>query len=39
MRSDKLGYNASIEVYEHKYYQYADNIYSITNMPMPHNYF
>ena len=24
MRSDKLGYNAPIEVYDHKYYRYAD---------------
>lgn len=34
MRSDKLGYNAPIEVYEHKYYRYADRNYSIMNMPM-----
>ena len=34
MRSDKLGYNAPIEVYDHKYYRYADRDYSITNMPM-----
>lgn len=34
MRSDKLGYNAPIEVYDHKYYRYADNEYSITNMPL-----
>ena len=25
MRSDKLGYNAPIEVYDHKYYRYADS--------------
>lgn len=37
MRSDKLGYNAPIEVYEHKYYRYADPDYSIMNMPMSHN--
>lgn len=37
MRSDKLGYNAPIEVYEHKYYRYADADYSITNMPMSQN--
>lgn len=37
MRSDKLGYNAPIEVYEHKYYRYADPKYSITNMPMSQN--
>ncbi|MBR5898070.1 MAG: WYL domain-containing protein [Muribaculaceae bacterium] len=37
MRSDKLGYNAPIEVYDHKYYRYADAEYSITNMPMSQN--
>ena len=37
MRSDKLGYNAPIEVYEHKYYRYADKDYSITDMPMSQN--
>lgn len=30
MRSDKLGYNAPIEVYENKYYRYEDPDYSIT---------
>ncbi len=34
MRSDKLGYNAPIEVYDHKFYRYADANYSITNMPL-----
>lgn len=34
MRSDKLGYNAPIEVAERKYYFYADDNYSITNAPM-----
>lgn len=34
MRSDKLGYNAPIEVYEHKYYRYSDPDYSITDLPM-----
>ena len=29
MRSDKLGYNAPIEVYDQKYYRYADQNYSI----------
>lgn len=29
MRSDKLGYNAPIEVYENKYYRYANPDYSI----------
>ena len=37
MRSDKLGYNAPIEVYEHKYYRYSEPDYSITNMPMSQN--
>lgn len=29
MRSNKLGYNAPIEVYDQKYYRYADPYYSI----------
>lgn len=29
MRSDKLGYNAPIEVYNNKYYRYSDPDYSI----------
>lgn len=29
MRSDKLSYNAPIEVYDNKYYRYADSDYSI----------
>ncbi len=37
MRSDKLGYNAPIEVYDHKYYRYADKDYSITEMPLSQN--
>ena len=37
MRSDKLGYNAPIEVYDHKYYRYAEEGYSIMNMPMSQN--
>lgn len=37
MRSDKLGYNAPIEVYDHKYYRYADPDYSIINMPLSQN--
>ena len=37
MRSDKLGYNAPIEVYEQKYYRYADKDFSITNMPLSQN--
>lgn len=34
MRSDKLGYNAPIEVYDNKYYRYADPDYSITDIPL-----
>ena len=34
MRSDKLGYNAPIEVYEKKYYHYADPDFSITDIPL-----
>ena len=34
MRSDKLGYNAPIEVYDRIYYRYADSNYSITKMPL-----
>ena len=34
MRSDKLGYYAPIEVYDNKYYRYADPDYSITNTPV-----
>ena len=34
MRSDKLGYNAPIEVYDRIYYRYADPNYSITEMPL-----
>lgn len=30
MRSDKLGYNAPIEVYDNKFYRYADPDYSIS---------
>lgn len=37
MRSDKLGYNAPIEVFDHKFYRYADPDYSISNMPMSQN--
>lgn len=37
MRSDKLGYNAPIEVYDHKFYRYSDKNYSIFNMPMSAN--
>ncbi len=34
MRSEKLGYNAPIVVYENKYYIYDDPDYSITNTPL-----
>lgn len=34
MRSEKLGYNAPIVVYEGKYYKYEDEDYSITNTPL-----
>jgi len=37
MRSDKLGYNAPIEVYERKYYRYAEEDYSIKNIPVTDN--
>lgn len=37
MRSDKLGYNAPIEVYDHKYYRYSDPNFSITDMPLTQN--
>ena len=37
MRSEKLGYNAPIEVYENKYYRYSDPDFSITEMPLSHN--
>lgn len=34
MRSEKLGYNAPIEVYERKYYRYSEPDYSITQIPL-----
>lgn len=37
MRSDKLGYNAPIVVYNKKYYRYEDYNYSITNIPLTEN--
>lgn len=37
MRSDKLGYNAPIEVYEKKFYRYSESNYSITNIPVTDN--
>ncbi|NLR91446.1 helix-turn-helix transcriptional regulator [Flammeovirga agarivorans] len=37
MRSDKLGYNAPIVVYNKKYYKYEDDNYSIMNIPLNEN--
>ncbi len=34
MRSDKLGYNAPIEVYDNKFYRYEDPDYSINDSPI-----
>ncbi|MCL1938284.1 MAG: WYL domain-containing protein [Candidatus Azobacteroides sp.] len=34
MRSEKLGYNAPISVYDNKYYRYDDPDYSITHTPL-----
>lgn len=34
LRSDKLGYNAPIEVFERKYYRYTVPNYSINNIPL-----
>ena len=34
MRSEKLGYNGPIVVYDNKYYKYEDEDYSITNTPL-----
>ena len=34
MRSEKLGYNAPIVVYDNKYYKYEDSDYSIINTPL-----
>lgn len=34
MRSEKLGYNAPIEVYEKKFYRYTDEEFTITNIPL-----
>ena len=34
MRSEKLGYNAPIVVYDKKYYKYEDEEFSITNIPL-----
>jgi len=37
MRSDKLGYNAPIVVYDKKFYRYEDPDYSITDIPITEN--
>ncbi|NRB83077.1 MAG: WYL domain-containing protein [Winogradskyella sp.] len=37
MRSDKLGYNAPIIVYNKKFYKYEDEDYSITDIPLNEN--
>ena len=37
MRSDKLGYNAPIKVYDKKYYKYEEDEYSITDIPITEN--
>ncbi len=37
MRSEKLGYEAPIEVYERKYYRYADPDYKISDIPLNEN--
>lgn len=34
MRSEKLGYNAPIVVYDKKYYKYDEDDFSITNIPL-----
>ncbi|RKS25050.1 putative DNA-binding transcriptional regulator YafY [Flavobacterium endophyticum] len=34
MRSEKLGYNAPIVVYDKKYYRYEDEEYTITDIPL-----
>ncbi len=37
MRSDKLGYDAPIVVYERKYYKYSQPNFSITDIPLNEN--
>lgn len=37
MRSDKLGYNAPIVVYDRKFYKYEDEDFSITDIPLTEN--
>lgn len=37
MRSEKLGYNAPIEVFQKKFYRYSDPDFSIKNIPVNEN--
>ena len=37
MRSEKLGYNAPIAVYDKKYYHYEEEDFSITDIPLTEN--
>lgn len=37
MRSEKLGYNAPIEVFQKKYYRYSEPDFSIKNIPVNEN--
>jgi predicted DNA-binding transcriptional regulator YafY len=37
MRSDKLGYNAPIEVYDKKFYRYENPDFTITDIPLNEN--
>lgn len=37
MRSEKLGYNAPIVVYDKKYYKYEDEEFTITDIPLTEN--
>lgn len=37
LRSDKLGYNAPIVVYDRKYYTYEDEDFTITDIPLTSN--
>lgn len=37
MRSEKLGYDAPIEVFQKKYYRYSDENFSIRNIPVNEN--
>ena len=37
MRSEKLGYNAPIEVFQKKFYRYSEPDFSIKNIPVNEN--